>query len=116
MSQKDYITNSNNINISKLTDNNSAVSKKSISSGSGLDKFTHLSHNSNSNFFLKPNGLMEMKNGILCSAELTQGNNSNCNPNEDHMKSNSSLPMFSPLKESDLLIHSKKITPRTYGL
>ena len=57
-------------------------------------------------------GLLDMKNGMLCSAELTQGANSHCYL-DDHMQSQSSLPMFSPLKESDLL-YSKKITPRTH--
>eukprot|EP00347_Sterkiella_histriomuscorum_P015290 403357588 len=118
--QQDYIENSNNINISKLSDNfllnaNSALSKNSIASSSGFGNMIHLSCNSNSNFFLNHKALIEQKHGMFASAELTQGidNGSSNYMGDDHQRSNSSLPMFSPLKESDLF-QSKKITPRTY--
>jgi len=42
---------------------------------------------------------------MFASAELTQGLDGGSNSNyfyEDHHKSHSSIPMFSPLKESDL--------------
>ncbi|CDW72270.1 UNKNOWN [Stylonychia lemnae] len=119
---RESLQGSNNINISKLSDNmlnsNSVVSKHSINSSNngGLGNLIHLSCNSNSNFFLHPRALIEQKQGMFASAELTQGLDGGSNSNyffEDHQKSNSSIPMFSPLKESDLF-QSKKITPRTY--
>lgn len=120
--QRDYIENSNNINISKLSENflniNSALSKNSIASSSNGfgSNLIHLSCNSNSNFFLNNKALIEQKHGMFASAELTQGIDNGSHSNymgDDHQRSNSSLPMFSPLKESDLF-QSKKITPRTH--
>ena len=68
---RDSIFGRNNINISKLTDGNSVSKHSNNSSGVCIEKLINMSNNSQSNFFLRPNALLDNKHGMLASAELT---------------------------------------------
>ena len=61
----------NNINISRLTDNNSALSKQSLGSFGSANQIEKLLGSNSQQLYLRPNALLDMKNGMLASAEMT---------------------------------------------